>query len=361
MNQSTFAAVGFALCFGAACSGNSDEHAPPIAMADGGASQGGSAGTHVSGGSGSGGGSGGHDVASGGVVNDAGAAGSLGDAGTLNDGGAAGMQEGMIIPVPASSCSESAVWAMPKPLAVAATGASERLLSITADELDLVFERGGKLYRAHRSAASDVFGSAAAVTVPVGYGLSAGAALSADAKTLILVASSGQGFGALTRASRTVAFGAVVNTAPFLALNQRAEQTMEQYAAPVLAPNGNSLVFTAFTPEPAGGFPVGVVGRSVVYESVWSTGSWAMPSAISHNLFDGTTLKRPLPSGLSSDSRTLFYFDEGTSKEVARFRDRPDAPLYTVVDLGARAGAVPNAACNVLYYSSSGDVLFDTK
>jgi hypothetical protein len=118
----------------------------------------------------------------------------------------------------------------------------------------------------------------------------------------------------------------------------------------VLAPNGSSLIFLSYTP--------GVVDNpAVVYESVLSGSIWAMPTNISQYIFDGTTDKRPLPSGLSSDSRTLFYYDEATSKQMARFRDRPDAPLYDVVDLGGRVGAVPNGTCQRIYYTSDGNVL----
>jgi hypothetical protein len=49
-----------------------------------------------------------------------------------------------------------------------------------------------------------------------------------------------------------------------------------------------------------------------------------------------------------------------SSTELARFRDRPDAPLYDKVDLGALQGAVPNSKCDKLYYSSGGDVLTDS-
>jgi len=90
-------------------------------------------------------------------------------------------------------------------------------------------------------------------------------------------------------------------------------------------------------------------------------GAWAMPANVSEGIFNGTTAKRPLPSALSSDSRTLFYFDEGTAKQAARFRDRPDAPLYTALDLGDRDGAIMNAACNTVYYTSGGNVLVETK
>jgi len=283
-----------------------------------------------------------------------------GDTGNSGEGGAAGLEPGMVIPVEPGACSETTKWGSPTPLTGVSSNADEQLLSITADELDIVFVRGATVQRAHRQSAADDFGTSSSITIPDGYDVGAGATLSSDGKTLILVATDGQGFAALTRASRTGAFSATADTTPFLGLNQRAVQTLEHYVAPVLAPDGKSLVFTGFTPEPAQGFPEGVEGTAIVYESLWSTASWAMPESISQGLFDGTTAARPLPSGLSSDSRTLFYFDEKTSKEVARFRDRADAPLYTLVDLGARDGAVPNAKCDVVYYSSTGNVLTES-
>jgi hypothetical protein len=161
----------------------------------------------------------------------------------------------------------------------------------------------------------------------------------------------------LTRASRTAAFGATADDSAFINLNRRAVQTMEHYAAPVLSPDGKSFVYSGFTPEPEQGFPVGVEGVARVYESLWAYGAWQMPESISEGFFDGTTGARPLPSGLSSDSRTLFYFDEKTMKQAARFRDRPDAPLDVVVDLGDREGAIPNADCDVLYYTSDGSLV----
>ncbi|HEY0469667.1 MAG TPA: hypothetical protein VGC79_36000, partial [Polyangiaceae bacterium] len=134
------------------------------------------------------------------------------------------------------------------------------------------------------------------------------------------------------------------------------------YAAPVLAPDGKTFVFASFVPEPAAGFPAGYEGASLVYESVWTGNGWSMPDSISQYLFDGTSTARALPSGLSADSRTLFYLDEeGSGQQMARFRDRPDAPLYTLVELGQRSFAMPNAKCDRLYYSSAGDILVATE
>jgi hypothetical protein len=358
MKRLTFMAIGSVLFLGAACSSGSDGHAP--ALGDGGASPEAGAGGAQAGKSsaGSAGRQGG--ASSGGATGEAGDS-SDGGADPGNPGGAGGEPEGMIIPVLPSACSESADWRATVPLVGVSTNATERLLSITADELDVVFVRSNTLLRAHRDSATASFGSGNAINVPAGYTMSDGAALSADGKTLVLVGTDGQSFGALTRTARNVAFGSTADAAPFSAIAARAVQTMEHLAYPVLSPDGKSLVFVGYTPEPVGGFPDGVEGTSIVYESTLAADVWAMPNNLSHDIFDGTTAARPLPSALSIDSRTLFYFDEATNKQVARFRDRPDAPLYTAVDVGARVGASPNASCDVVYYTSGGNVLLDSK
>lgn len=358
MKPLAFTAIGALLCFGAACSSGSDGHAP--ALGDGGtSSDAGAGGSHAGKSSG---GAAGHKAgaSSGGATGEAGSS-SDGGADPVTEGGAGGEPEGMVIPVLPSACSESTDWSATLPLLGVSTNATERLLSITADELDVVFVRSNTLLRAHRDSATASFGSGNAINVPAGYSFTAGAALSADGKTLVLVGTDGQSFGALTRASRSVAFGATADAAPFGPIADRAIQTMEHLAYPVLSPDGKTFVFVGYTSEPEGGFPSGVMGTSIVYESASVSGIWTTPSNISHAIFDGTSAKRPLPSALSVDSRTLFYFDEATNKQVARFRDRPDAPLYTAVDLGARVGAVPNAGCNVVYYTSGGNVLLDSK
>lgn len=328
-------------CLVAACSSGSDSQAAPVALGGAstvgsGASGGRSLPTGASGSSGSGGSANGAD------------AGQPGDSGLV---GEAGSPQGVVVVVPPAACSETALWMGAAPLAAVSTAASESLLSVTSDELDLIFLRGSAVFRAHRDSASSDFDAGSVVTLPDGYVATAGVALSGDGLTLVLVSTDGQSFASLSRASRGVDFGATADATAFTALNERSAQTLEHYAAPVLAPDGSSFVFTGFTP--------GVDG-SVVYESVQAAGQWAMPSNISHSVFDGQGSARTLPTGLSSDSRTLFYFDESTSLEMVIFRDRPDAPLYDPASLGQLAGAAPNAACNRLYYSSAGDVLTES-
>jgi len=344
------------LFVGIACSSNSDERAP--AVNDGGASSTSGAGGRPSVGKG---GNGGSEAGSAGEVDAAGTGGAAGEGGSSGEAGAGGVggqwEEGTVIPVEPSACSEKAAWSKATPLAGISSAADERLLAITADELDILFLRDDLPMRAHRDLSSAEFGAPATLTIADGYGVDTGAALSADGTTMVLVATSGQSFAAFTRSARRADFEPNADTSAFTGINQRALQTMQHYAAPVLAPDGKTFVFSAFTPEPEGGFPTGYEGLSMVYQSAWSPNGWSMPDSISQDLFDGTTVARPLPTGLSSDSRTLFYVEEGSGEQKARFRDRPDAPLYTVVDLEQRTRATPDSKCDRLYYSREGDIL----
>ena len=355
-------ALGITLGLAVACSSNSDEHAPMVS--DGGApAHAGAGGRSQVGKSGSGGTA---EAGSTGENDDGGMAGAAGSAGYASDeageGGEGGAWEpGMVVPVKPGACSETATWPHATPLEGISTDADEQLLAITPDELDILFLRDGSPMSAHRDLASTAFGAADAMTIPDGYGTKDGVALSSDGKTLVLLATSGptagQSFAAFTRPSRSAAFDGTADATAFAVINQRAIQTGQHYAAPILAPDGKSFVFSAFTPIPEGGFPNGFQGVSLVYEAVWTESGWTMPESISMALFDGSSVTRALPSGLASDSRTLFYFDEGSGKQMARFRDRPDSPLYGVVELDTRKGAVPDAPCDRLYYSSGGDVL----
>jgi len=308
----------------------------------------------------SGGGSAGHASDQAGSAGDAAASGEANDGGDAGDGGGggeAGLEQGMVVPITPSTCSDSAVWAEGVAVPGVSSAANEKLLSISADELDILFMRDQDVLLAHREGARDPFADPTLLSIPAGYDASAGATLSSDGKTLILVSSDGQSLGSLSRGSRTDAFDTTADVSAFELLNQLAAQILQHYAAPVLAPNGKTLIFTAFIPEPEQGFPPGFEGTASVHESPWSSDHWERPENISQYLFDGTTLARPLPTGLSADSRTLFYLDEATSKELARFRDRPDAPFATLLDLGQRVGAIPNSACDTLYYFDNGDVL----
>jgi hypothetical protein len=255
-------------------------------------------------------------------------------------------------PVTPSACSETAKWSGASSLDPVSSAADEALLSVTADELDLAFQRGTALYVAHRAQASAAFDIGSPIAIPSGWSVAQGAGLSPDGKRLVLVSDPDQRkLGEMTRASRDGVFSGDVDESAFAGVNQDAVYTGRLYAYPAVSPNDDQLFFNSSFP----------MGASTVVVSTRGTGeAWSAPVKLTSELLDGESKTRRLPSGVSADARTLFYFNEASMLEEARFRDTPsiESPLYDMVSLGARHGASPNTACNRLY-SSSGDVVVE--
>jgi hypothetical protein len=63
---------------------------------------------------------------------------------------------------------------------------------------------------------------------------------------------------------------------------------------------------------------------------------------------DSTHRRRP--TGVSSDDRTLFFFDEVSGKERAAWREAPSAAFGVFGDLSVAPEGAPDEACRVLYY-----------
>jgi hypothetical protein len=224
---------------------------------------------------------------------------------------------------------------------------------VTADELDLAFLRGGMLYVAHRAEASAAFNVGSAITLPTGWSAAQGAGLSPDGKRLVLVSDPDQKkLGEMTRAARVDAFSGTVDESAFAGVNGDAVYTGKLYAFPVVSPGDDQLFFNST-------FPMGV--STVVVATRRGADAWSAPVSLTTKLLDGQSTTRRLPTGVSADARTLFYFNEETMSEEARFRDTPSvaSPLYDMVNLGARRGATPNIACNHLYSSATGDVVVE--
>jgi hypothetical protein len=229
--------------------------------------------------------------------------------------------------------------------------AAETVLSVTSDELDLAFLRGTALYVAHRSDKAGTFSIGAVVGIPDGWTAAQGAALSADGKRLVLLSTDQTMLGEMTRTARTAAFAGVVDQTAFAALNQTSEFSGNIFASPVLSPDDEELFLNS-----------GVVGSSstVVAATRSASQPWSLPTRVISAL-DGSAGARRLPTGLSADARTLFYFNEETMREEARWRDEAklSSPLYDMVDLGTRRGAQPNAACDQLYSDAAGDIVIE--
>lgn len=278
-----------------------------------------------------------------------------GDAGASSGGAFNAAGSGGGAPLPGSTqCHSPATWATPTKLDALSNASPETvLLSLTADELDVLVSRGAQLFTAHRAQASATFGPPQEIAVPMGWTAAHGAALSPDGKRLILISDPDQKqLGEVTRASRDAAFSSTVDLDAFDDVNTAAVYTGRIYASPVVSPGDTQLFVNSYFAE----------GASTVVVSLRETDTlWAPPVALAGELLDGTYTTRRLPSGVSADERTLFYFNEESKQAEARFRDRntPSSPLYDTVLLGARRGAVPNGACDRLYSSTNGDVVVE--
>jgi len=320
-----------------ACSSGSDSHPPPLDTSAGAAG----------GPSLAGGGGGNSSTAAAGDSNAGGT--DPGDASPSDNGGA--VASGRPPPGP-SACSETAVWMGSMAVTGIPSGADDVLLSMTSDELDLAFLQGDALYVAHRAQASGSFAPGSPIAIPDGWSAEQGAALSADGKRLILVSADQTLLGELTRSTRDVAFAGAVDQSAFATVNQNAVYSGDIYASPTLSPDDLELFFNSAFQG----------GASTVVAATRSAGqAWSAATRVISGLLDGTDTTRRLPTGVSADERTLFYFNEDSMKEEARWRDAPTltSPLSDMVDLGTRRGAQPNAACNRLYSAASTGVVVD--
>jgi hypothetical protein len=342
-----FALLALAFAAAPACSSSSNDHPPAI----------GSGGdTELGAGNGGGSGSAGKSSAKGGGAGETSGS-ANGEAGATVTGEAG---EGPVFesdagpgrPPPGDpKCSELTMWSGAMPLDAISSAADVTLLSVTADELDLAFLRDDALYVAHRADATAAFAVGSAVSIPSGWIATDGAALSADGKRLVLVSSDQTMLGEMTRSARDVAFSGDVDQTAFSLVNQASTYSGNIFASPALSPDDQEL-FSSST-APGGASTVVVATRA-------SDQTWTSPTRLSEAL-DGATGMRRLPTGVSADARTLFYFNEETMKEEARWRDTATlaSPLYDMVDLGTRRGAQPNSACDKLYSQSSGDVIVE--
>lgn len=225
------------------------------------------------------------------------------------------------------------------------------LLSSTPDELDLALLRGDVLYVAHRDRVSVAFELGSPVSVPSGWTAAQGAALSPDGKHLILVSDPDQKqLGELSRASRSTVFAGPVDVSSFVDLNQDSDFTGRIYASPTLSAEGDQLFFNSALQQ-----------TSTVVVSSRTASGWGRAQRLVTATLDSSNGKRRLPTGVSADARTLFYFNEESAEEEARWRSSSleNTPLYDIRSLGARRGASVNFACDRLYSGASGSLVVE--
>jgi len=295
----------------------------------------------------------GHAELSGASGDEAGSAGSAGD----EDGGSSATpieRPGSGATTVPSACAQAAAWSEAAPVTGVSSSARETLLALTPDELDLAFLRDETLYVAHRGKAGAPFSNVSALALPPGFSAAHGAALSADGKRLLLVSHPDQKkLGELTRSSRDSAFSAAIDTSAFAAINQDSSFTGRVYASPTISAADDQLFFNSSFLD---------ASSTIAVSSRTGTGAWSTPKTLGAGIFDGSAGKRRLPTGISADGRTLFYFNEESAEEEARWRATSSisSPLYDMLSLGARRGATPNSACNRLYSESNSDIVVES-
>jgi len=287
------------------------------------------------------------------------------DAGTFDvakpdDGGDGGTDsaDGPFVPT-ASVCNPKATWPAGKLVPNVSTTQADRFGAITTDELTIAWmNTAGTVLYADRAAVTDPFGTAMTLSGPIALDR---VALSADGLTLIVVRSDRLSFAQVTRATRGTAFGSTLDTKPFANLDPLSSGVEDggdagggTFADPVLSKDGHFLYYSVLG------------GSATTMAESYRSGAapWTNPFAKGRILTTaeltgvGNQLRRP--TGLSSDNRTLFYWDEVDGVEKMAFRDDAILAGHNIygqfTSLGAHAGAQPTATCQRIYFEAPGSV-----
>jgi hypothetical protein len=216
-----------------------------------------------------------------------------------------------------------------------------RFGAVTIDELTVAWTAiSGDVFVADRAAVTAPFGAPVQVNGPGALAVDR-VALAPSGTSLVAVRADRRGFVGYERSTPADPW----TPSPGLEFTQvRAVfEGGAKVSEPVLGADKRSFYFVLST---ANRLPL-------VYESRWDggQGSWGLPSNVTGTELqnaDAMHLRRP--TGMSTDGRTLFFFDERTNLERAAWRESPAAPFSVFQDVGPFPEAAPNLRCDSLYY-----------
>lgn len=318
------------------CASDDDGHAPPPAIDMPGAGRAGS--SHAGGDSAVGGEAAGGSALGGAAGDDN--IGHIGGGGSLSIAGAPSFDE----PI----CDVQASWGEPTPLVgISSANADERLLSLTHDELTIVFTRDGVPMVADRTAASDPFGTPVPLALPAGYTHEHGVALHPDGLGLVVVTDTAA-FADLGRAARSGAFDGAPSSARFAQLADNALQYGAALSSPVLSASGTSLYFTQ----------VGTSSSKVFHAQ--GTTNFPVP-AMPEDLvtLGGMDGELKLTLSISADERSLFFFDEALGHAAGLWNASPGAPFYELAQFEGLESVFTDLGCGQLYGTRMVEGSFD--
>lgn len=247
-------------------------------------------------------------------------------------------------------CDPAAAYGAPQP--VPGIVGSGKFGAVTSDELTIAWmTAAGSILIADRAKATDPFGAPQTFSDPsIDLGR---VALSGNGLHLVFSVSGHSTFAEVTRMTRAGTFAGPPDPGGFTSLVQMggedAGKPLGPMYDPVLSDDGLSLYFTQVQPK----FSIVEATR----------GGFGAPFQVAFTYTDGPLspsgmlLRRP--TGISTDRRTLFFWDETTKVERTAYRKGTMAPLSTwsqFVDLGPDfAGAQPAGACGRIYFEGAAD------
>ncbi len=309
-----------------------------------GATHAGGAGDGASGGTGSaiGGEAGGGNL--GGAAAGTGAGGESGMDGEVAAGGT-----GEIFPPvgPTPVCATGVLWGTGTRLALSGAG-DQVLQAVTSDELSIAWKSADTFYVADRAQTGDPFGSPLPVASSDQYNA---VTLSADGLRLVAVTKdlrvleqarqpgmpfdeAQPGEGAFTKFNSAI----LGDPSPGKVLEDA-----------VLSADGASFFYSYFLMDVSGAAPT---------ESRLSDGSFNLAGlSLGAPLQGDADGNRRIPTGLASDTLTLFYRDDVEGDFRAAWRVNRDVPFEASEVVSPAAGTVaaaPNADCSMLYFSAPG-------
>lgn len=253
-------------------------------------------------------------------------------------------------------CVSSMTWQAGTALSIS-TAQSDLFGAVTPDELTIAWmNAAGAVLYADRSKASDPFGAPQTLTANVALGR---VALSPDGLALVVVLGDHSSLAQSTRSARGAAFGTTLDKTPFASLDPIATEIDAgstpphgSFADPMLSPDGQFLYYSQYG--------VSTLTMCESYRKSGDTSPWGQ----GRNLLESqlrapdTSGTRMIPSGMSSDDLTLFYWDMAAQTERAAFRDSAltNNTYKQFVALGATYQyAAPTGSCGRIYFSSTGN------
>jgi hypothetical protein len=209
----------------------------------------------------------------------------------------------------------------------------------------------GSVLYADRANATDPFG--APQTLTAGIALDR-VALSPDGLTMIVVETSRNSLAQTTRGSRGSAFSSTLDLAPYASLDPLSQEgdagtspTHGLFADPMLSEDGQFLYYSqtgVFTLTMHESY------RKTGDTSPWGQGRNLLESQLSAPDTSGVHM---IPTGMSSDDLTLFYWDGVAKTEKAAFRDNAtkNNTFKQFLTLGPTfRNAAPVGSCGRIYF-----------